>query len=112
MRPPGLRGGQRRRHSSTEYMLLRTIRNSEFVTSASLSAANVEQAADPVAGRGGDHPYRQHLQAADPPIAHQGHGLVSADGEQHRGAKRYRHDGGGGDRDPEDGDEQERKQWD
>src|SRR5881394_3956917 len=73
------------------YILLRIVRNNESVTTWS-------------------PPGRDALGAADPPVAHQRQGLVSADGEQDRGAERHRHDGGEADGDPEQRHEQERDQ--
>src|SRR5207302_8509193 len=71
-------------------------------------AADVQQAPDAIARRGGDHADHRHLEAADPPVADQRQRLVGADGKKHNRAERDRHDGGRGDRDPKERHEQER----
>src|SRR5438128_7754874 len=71
-------------------------------------AADVKQAPDAIARRGGDHADHRHLEAADSPVADERQRLVGADGKKHNRAERDRHDGGSRDRDPKERHEQER----
>src|SRR6266480_7219666 len=73
----------------------------------SSGAANVQQAPDAIARRGGDHADHRHLEAADPPVADERQRLVGADGKKQNRAERDRHDGGRCDGDPKERNEQE-----